>query len=283
MLEPHGAVGWAGLETLPRRAPGVGAPTAISLETAHPAKFPDEVRALTGVEPPLPPALAGLDDRPERFGEIPTDYAAFKAHLTTGVPRMKSVIILGDGMSDEPLPGLGGRTPLMMATKPSIDRIAREGRMGRLAPSPTAWPRVGRGQPGRARLRRREAPDGRAVLEAASMGVDLAPDDVALRCNLISTSDGRIRDHSAGHITTEEAARHRPRLDAAFGGRKGPLPVSFHPGVSYRHLLVLHGGWADPALDCAPPHDHLGEAVPDLLPRATSPRGRSRPRACASS
>ncbi len=108
------------------------------------------------------------------------------------------------------------------------------------------------------------------------MGVDLGPDDVALRCNLICTSDGRIRNHSAGHITTEEAALIVRDLDAAFGARKGPLPVSFHAGVSYRHLLVLHGGWADPALDCAPPHDHVGEAVADLLPRATSPAAQAR-------
>jgi threonine synthase len=79
-LEPHGAVAWAGLETYLGQA-GARAATAISLETAHPAKFPEEVRDLTGVEPPVPPSLAGLDDMRESFREIPTDYAAFKAHL----------------------------------------------------------------------------------------------------------------------------------------------------------------------------------------------------------
>jgi 2,3-bisphosphoglycerate-independent phosphoglycerate mutase len=185
---------------------------------------------------------------------------------------MKSVIILGDGMSDEPLPDHGGRTPLMMASKPSIDRIARQGRMGRLATIPDGLSPAS--DVGNLVVLGYDAPklqNGRAVLEAASMGVDLAPDDVALRLNLISTSDGLIRDHSSGHITTEEAALIVRDLDAAFGGRKGSLPVSFHAGVSYRHLLVLHGAWADPALDCTPPHDHLGEAVADLLPRATSP------------
>ena len=184
---------------------------------------------------------------------------------------MKAVIILGDGMSDEPLPGHGGRTPLMMASKPSIDRIAREGRMGRLATIPEG---LGAGSDvanlavlgyDPTRLQ-----NGRAVLEAASMGVDLTPDDVALRLNLIHTRDGIIRDHSAGHITTEEAASIIRDLEVAFG-RKGPFPISFHEGVSYRHLLVLHGAWAHPALDCAPPHDHVGEAAADILPRATSP------------
>jgi 2,3-bisphosphoglycerate-independent phosphoglycerate mutase len=189
---------------------------------------------------------------------------------------VKSVIILGDGMSDEPLPEHGGRTPLMMATKPSIDRIAREGCVGRLATIPDG---LGAGSDV-ANLAvlgydPTKLQNGRAVLEAASMGVDLAPQDVALRLNLISTSDGLIRDHSAGHITTEEAALIVRDLDAAFGGRTGSLPVSFHPGVSYRHLLVLHGAWADPALDCAPPHDHVGEAVADLLPRATSPAAQA--------
>ena len=79
LLEPHGAVGWRGLEVYLELFGD--APLCISLETAHPAKFPDEVRALTGAEPPLPPALAGLDDLRERFSLIPTDYAAFKAHL----------------------------------------------------------------------------------------------------------------------------------------------------------------------------------------------------------
>jgi threonine synthase len=79
-LEPHGAVAWAGLESYLART--ASRATAVSLETAHPAKFPEEVRALTGAEPAVPPALAGLDDLTERYGQIATDYAAFKDHLT---------------------------------------------------------------------------------------------------------------------------------------------------------------------------------------------------------
>lgn len=81
MLEPHGAVGWAGLERFFETHPEASRITAISLETAHPAKFPDEVRALTGLEPTLPPSLQGLDDLPERSVELETSYEAFKAHL----------------------------------------------------------------------------------------------------------------------------------------------------------------------------------------------------------
>jgi len=81
MLEPHGAVGWAGLERFFETHPEAAEITAISLETAHPAKFPDEIRALTGLEPALPPSIEGLDDRPEKLVEISAEYDEFKAHL----------------------------------------------------------------------------------------------------------------------------------------------------------------------------------------------------------
>jgi threonine synthase len=81
VLEPHGAVGWAGLQRFLGAHPSAREMTAISLETAHPAKFPDEVRALTGVDPPLPPSLQGLDGRPEYYRELPSDYPAFKDFL----------------------------------------------------------------------------------------------------------------------------------------------------------------------------------------------------------
>ena len=87
VLEPHGAVGWAGLARFLREDRDAAQRQAISLETAHPAKFPDEVRAVTGVEPAVPPSLAGLDARPEEFGEMAVDYAAFKAHLAAEYAR----------------------------------------------------------------------------------------------------------------------------------------------------------------------------------------------------
>lgn len=185
---------------------------------------------------------------------------------------MKTIIIIGDGMSDMPVERLGGRTPLMVAKKPSIDRIAREGRQGLLR----TIGRTGAADSAVANLAvlgydSSVSREGRAVLEAASMGVDIRPTDVALRCNLISLDgppdDPRIRNHSAGHIPTDEAAVLIRELDGKLGGGKGPYPVRFHPGVSYRHLLVLEGGWASSAVECAPPHDHVGGRVADLMPR----------------
>jgi 2,3-bisphosphoglycerate-independent phosphoglycerate mutase len=185
---------------------------------------------------------------------------------------LKSIIVIGDGMSDRPIERLGGKTPLQAARKPHIDRIAREGRMGRLRT-------VGETGPADSAVANlavlgydpAASSQGRAVLEAASMGVELGPEDVALRCNLISLEgpgdDRRIKNHSAGHISNEEAAELIRALDAELGGGQGLHPAHFYPGVSYRHLLVLRGGWAVPGVECAPPHDNVGGRVADLLPR----------------
>ena len=185
---------------------------------------------------------------------------------------MKTIVIIGDGMSDLPIARLGGRTPLMAANKPHLDRIAREGRQGLLRT-------IGETGPADSAVANLAvlgydasvSKEGRAVLEAASLGVDLAPQDVALRCNLVCLEgppgDRRIRNHSAGHIPTSEAAALIGEIDAALGGGRGPQPVRFHAGVSYRHLLVLEGGWASSAIVCAPPHDHVGDRAAALLPR----------------
>jgi 2,3-bisphosphoglycerate-independent phosphoglycerate mutase len=185
---------------------------------------------------------------------------------------VKAIIVIGDGMSDRPVDRLGGKTPLQVARKPHIDRIAREGRTGLLRT-------VGETGPADSAVANMAvlgydpaaSSQGRAVLEAASMGVELRPEDVALRCNVITLEgpgdDRRIRNHSAGHISSEEAAELIRALDAELGGGRGPDPVAFYPGVSYRHLLVLRGGWASPAVECAPPHDNVGGRVADLLPR----------------
>jgi len=192
---------------------------------------------------------------------------------------MKSVIIIGDGMSDRPIEQLRGKTPLMVAHKPAIDRIAREGRMGRLrtiretgpADSAVANLAVLGYDP-------EKCSQGRAVLEAASMGVAIEEGDVALRCNLISiegSPDARcIRNHSAGHISNEEATELIHALDERLGSGTGEQPARFYPGISYRHLLVFSGGWASPAVVCAPPHDHVGRRVAELLPHPTSSAGR---------
>ncbi len=189
---------------------------------------------------------------------------------------MKTVIIIGDGMSDYPVDSLGGKTPLQAARKPNIDRIAREGRMGRMETLPAGLP-LGSAVANLSVLGYdpAEAFHGRAVLEAANMGVALEDDDVALRMNLICVEDGRIKNHSAGHIGNEEAGEIVRDLQAALGGEPNEIPVAMHTGVSYRHLLVLRGAAASPEVACIPPHDHVGERVEDLLPAAKSEEGKA--------
>ncbi len=176
---------------------------------------------------------------------------------------MKHIIFLADGAADFPVPELGNRTPLQVARKPNMDRIAREGRCGSFVTVEDDMP------PGSevANLTvlgydPKQCHQGRGVLEAAAMGVSLRETDVAMRCNLICLADGRIKNHSAGHISSEEAAELIRYVDRHCG-RDG---VRFWPGVSYRHLLVLEQG--SPDLECAPPHDHVGEKAEDLLVRA---------------
>jgi 2,3-bisphosphoglycerate-independent phosphoglycerate mutase len=178
---------------------------------------------------------------------------------------VKYIVFLGDGMADYPVPELGNKTPLQVADKPAIDRIARLGRCGTFVTVEDDMP------PGSevANLTvlgydPKQCHEGRGVLEAASMGVEIRPNDVAMRCNLICLKEGRIKNHSAGHIPTAEGAELIRTLDRYLGGEN----AHFFPGISYRHLLVLGSGSA--ALELAPPHDHVGEAVCDLMPRAKS-------------
>jgi 2,3-bisphosphoglycerate-independent phosphoglycerate mutase len=176
---------------------------------------------------------------------------------------MKYIIFLGDGMADYPVPELGNKTPLQVADKPAIDRIARLGRCGTFVTVEDDMP------PGSevANLTvlgydPKKCHEGRGVLEAASMGVEIRPNDVAMRCNLICLQDGRIKNHSAGHIPTAEGAE----LIRAVNRYLGSDSIHFFPGISYRHLLVLSSGSS--ALELIPPHDHVGEAACDLMPRA---------------
>jgi 2,3-bisphosphoglycerate-independent phosphoglycerate mutase len=192
---------------------------------------------------------------------------------------MKTIIIIGDGMADRPVDALGGKTPLMVANKPAIDRVASEGRVGLFTTIP-------QGQPNGSAVANLSVLgydpavtfQGRGVLEAAAMGVELGPDDVALRCNLISLDGRSIKNHSAGHIESEQGGELMAFLDERLGGGRRPSsqrdddwrekPVRFYPGMSYRHLLVLEGDWASAEIRCAPPHDHVGEPVESLLPTA---------------
>ncbi len=174
---------------------------------------------------------------------------------------MKHVVILGDGMADYPIERLGGKTPLQAARKPNMDRIARQGRCGlfmTLAPDmPTGSAVANLSVLG---YDTSKCFQGRGVLEAASIGVALDDRDMAMRCNLICLDEQRrIKNHSAGHITSAEAAELIRALDRALGNDG----LRFYPGVSYRHLFL--GRDLDPRLQCAPPHDHPNELAESLM------------------
>lgn len=174
---------------------------------------------------------------------------------------MKHIIVLGDGMADEACRELGGRTPLEAASTPAFDELARRGRSGLLKTVPEGF------HPGSeiAHLSLlgydvAEVFEGRGTLEAASMGIDIASGEMAMRCNLICISpDGRIKNHSAGHITTAEASE----LIRALNEKLGDGRCVFYPGVSYRHLLKIKGG--DKRIDCTPPHDVPGTPAADVM------------------
>ncbi len=178
---------------------------------------------------------------------------------------MKYLIVLGDGMADQPETEHGGLTPLMAANIPHIDRLAAMGCSGLLNTIPPSL------HPGSEVANLAvlgydvEAVfEGRGVIEAASMGVQLEPGDLALRCNLICIADEKIKNHSAGHISTPEALELIQFLQQHLGNER----IHFYPGVSYRHLLVIQGG--NKALNCTPPHDVPGAPVADVLPVATT-------------
>jgi len=167
---------------------------------------------------------------------------------------MKYVIVLGDGMADEPLAAFGGKTPLQMADKPVIDGLAKKGRTGRLITVPEDM------HPGSEIANMsvlgydvHTVFEGRGVLEAASIGVTLQENDLALRCNLICIENQNIKNHSAGHISNAEAYQLIEFLNKKLGNEI----IHFYPGVSYRHLLVIKNGKKQ--MDCTPPHDVPGK------------------------
>lgn len=184
---------------------------------------------------------------------------------------MKTIIIIGDGMSDWPVASIGDKTPLMVANTPNMDLIAQKGRTGLFRSIPEGLP-LGSAVANLSVLGYDPARcfQGRGVLEAASLGICLSPDDLALRCNLVTIQDEKLVDHSAGHIPSDQAALLIDLLDQHFSKHDNGHSVRFYPGISYRHLLVLQGGWASSQIQCAPPHDNIGKIAADLLPRALS-------------
>ncbi|NYT20770.1 MAG: cofactor-independent phosphoglycerate mutase [Methanomicrobiales archaeon] len=173
--------------------------------------------------------------------------------------QKKYLVILGDGMADEPLAELGGKTPLEYAHTPAMDRIAREGSMGMVQTIPDGFEAGSDiANLGLLGYDPRTFYTGRGPLEAASMQIELGPSDIAYRCNLVTVRDGMMADFSAGHISSAEGRELISSL-----GNTVPS-ATFYPGVSYRNLLVLHGGSGSVTM---PPHDIVGREIVSFLPR----------------
>ena len=176
---------------------------------------------------------------------------------------MKHIIILGDGMADERIAKLNNKTPLEAANKPYIDLIAKKGCTGLFNTVPAGF------KPGSEIANMcvlgydvRTEFEGRGSLEAASIGVSIMPGEMAMRCNLICVQDGKIKNHSAGHISNEEAKELIEFLQTELGNDV----FTFHNGISYRHLLIMKGG--NKQITCTPPHDVPGAEVNSVLVKA---------------
>ena len=180
---------------------------------------------------------------------------------------MKYIVILGDGMSDEPVEALGGRTPLEAANIPTMDYFAAAGELGMVQNVPAGM------SPGSeiANLSvmgydPKEVFTGRSPLEALSVGVDMEPDDVIFRCNLVTLGQEEgyenktILDHSSGEISTEDADILMDAIRAHFNNET----FQFYTGTSYRHILVWKKGRL---AQLEPPHDHLTQVIGPWLPK----------------
>lgn len=181
---------------------------------------------------------------------------------------MKYIVMLGDGMADLPYEGLGNKTPLQCANKPNIDALAKNGIVGMVKTVPDGI------KPGSdvANLsvmgyNPLQYYTGRSPLEAVSIGIDLAPTDIAFRCNLVNLSnepnyaDKTMVDYSSDEISTEEAAELIKAVNEAFKTSE----IEFHPGISYRHCMVWHNGKQN--LELTPPHDISDRKITDYLPK----------------
>ena len=176
---------------------------------------------------------------------------------------MKYAVLIGDGMADYPLEELGGRTILQAASTPAMDSVAAHGKVG-LAKTVPDGIHPGSDVANMSIFGYDPAIyySGRAPLEAGSMGVHLAPDDIAFRCNLVTIENGILKDYSAGHISNEEANILIKTLDSELQTEE----LKFYPGISYRHLMVVSGG-KGAETECTPPHDVTGEKAKAHFPK----------------
>ena len=169
-------------------------------------------------------------------------------------------------MADWPIKEFGGKTILQNARKPYMDMLARKGRTGMLKTVPDGF------HPGSEVANMTvmgydvtKSFEGRGVLEAANIGVDIKPGQMGMRCNIICIENGLIKNHSAGHISTPEADEIIKTLEHELGNDR----VHFYTGIQYRHLLVIDGGRKE--LICTPPHDVPGQPFKDLMIKAATP------------
>lgn len=182
---------------------------------------------------------------------------------------MKHLIILADGSADWVCPSLGGKTLYQHAQTPNMDLLAKKGRCGRLKTVPDGF------HPGSEVANssilgydQHKVYEGRGSLEAASIGYEMRPDDMAMRCNIVCLEGDILKNHSAGHITTDEADVLIQYLDQHLGNDT----VHFYTGVQYRHLLVVKGG--DKRVKCVPPHDVPLQPWRPLLVQAECPEAQ---------
>lgn len=175
---------------------------------------------------------------------------------------MKHIIILGDGMADHAVDRLGGKTLLEYANTPNMDHLARIGRTGRLLTVPDGF--LPGSEVANATILgydMNKVYEGRGPLEAASIGYEMEPDDLALRCNIICLEKGKIKNHHGGHLTTDDSTQLIDLLNERLGSDR----IRFVKGIQYRHLLIIKGG--NKYIECAPPHDHPNEEWHKLLIR----------------
>lgn len=182
---------------------------------------------------------------------------------------MKYAILVGDGMSDRPIPELGDKTPLEVAKIPNINEIVQTGRIGLCKTIPKSMaaasdvailsilgydPKI--------------YYTGRGPLEAANIGIELNEDEIAFRCNLVTYNNDTMADYSAGHITDKESSILMKYLDEKLGSDR----IRFYHGKSYRNLMVIKAKSQDELKDlskvsCTPPHDIIGKEIPKNLPK----------------
>lgn len=163
-------------------------------------------------------------------------------------------------MADHPVTRLGGKTLLQYADTPNMDMLAQTGRTGRLTTIPDGF------QPGSEVANTailgydlNQVYEGRGPLEAASIGYEMRPDDLALRCNIITLENGLIKNHHGGHLTTEDSDVLIKHLNKCLGNDN----IHFITGTQYRHLLIIRNG--NKHIECAPPHDHPNEPWRNLM------------------